>query len=63
MGANADQAADEALNIGPLSRAARELPEDVRAQIRDTVKESLAKYQTPSGITPGVACWLVGATL
>lgn len=63
MGANAEQAADEALNIGPLSRAARELPEDVRAKIRDAVKEALVKYQTPAGITPGVACWLVGATL
>lgn len=63
MGADLDQAADEALNIGPLSRAAGDLDEATRGKIRVAVKEGLAKYQTPSGITPGAACWLVGATL
>ncbi|HSM95376.1 MAG TPA: methyltransferase domain-containing protein [Rhizomicrobium sp.] len=63
MGANADDAADEIMNIGPLSRAANELPEEARVKIRALAKESLAKYQTPAGIAPPAACWLVGATL
>ncbi|HEY2032426.1 MAG TPA: class I SAM-dependent methyltransferase [Rhizomicrobium sp.] len=63
MGANADEAADESLNIGPLSRAANELPEETRQKIRAVAKEALAKFQTPAGIAPPAACWLVGATL
>ncbi len=63
MGADLDQAAEEALNVGPLSRAATDLDEATRAKIREAVKGALASYRTPSGITPGVACWLVGATL
>lgn len=63
MGANADEAADEALNIGPLSRAANELPEETRQKIRAVAKDALAKFQTPAGVTPPAACWLVGATL
>lgn len=61
MGADADQAADEALNIGPLSRAANELPEETRQKIRAVAKEALAKFQTPAGVAPGAACWLVSA--
>ena len=63
MGANAEEAADEAMNIGPLSRAAMELPEATRAKIRETISVELEKFKTPAGITPKAACWLVGATL
>jgi SAM-dependent methyltransferase len=63
MGADADAAAEESLNIGPLARAARDLPEEAREKIREVVKSALAKYQAPAGITPPAACWLVAATL
>jgi len=63
MGATAEEAADEVMNIGPLSRAATDLPEAARAKVRAMAKEALAKFQTPAGITPPAACWLVGASL
>ena len=63
LGANADDAAGEALNIGPLSRAANELPEDTRMKIRAVIKDAMKKFETPAGVAPKAACWLVGATL
>jgi SAM-dependent methyltransferase len=63
MGATPDAAATQALNIGPLARAATGLDEAVGAQIRDVVTAVFAKYQTSAGITPPAACWLVGATV
>jgi SAM-dependent methyltransferase len=61
MGATPDAAATQALNIGPLSRAATGLDEATRDKIRAVVSEALSKYQTAAGITPPAACWLVGA--
>jgi ubiquinone/menaquinone biosynthesis C-methylase UbiE len=61
MGASPQEAAVQALNIGPLSRAANGLDESVRETIRETVAVALAKYQTADGITPAAACWLVSA--
>jgi len=63
MGATVEQAADDALNIGPLSRAANELPGATREKIRDVVRDALIKYKAPAGVTPGAACWLVSATV
>ena len=63
VGADLDQAADAALNIGPLSRAAADVSDGTREEIRSVVKAALEKYETPSGVTPGAACWLVGATV
>jgi SAM-dependent methyltransferase len=62
MGANADEAAAQALNIGPLARAAAEFDEAAREKIRETVKAALANFETKDGIAPPAACWLVGAT-
>jgi len=61
MGANLDEAADQALRVGPLARAAAELDDATRAKIRATVREALAKYATANGVAPPAACWLVGA--
>ncbi len=61
MGADAEHAADEAMNIGPLARAATGLDDAQRGKIRAVVKDVLAKYQTGEGVTPKAACWLVGA--
>ena len=62
MGVDLNDAAEAALNIGPLSRAAAELPDDVRDKIRAVVGTALSPFVTPAGVTPGVACWLVRAT-
>jgi SAM-dependent methyltransferase len=61
MGDTAAEAANEALNIGPLARAAAELDDAARAKILDVVATAMQKFATPRGIAPAVACWLVSA--
>jgi len=61
MGADADEAAAEALAVGPLAFAARELDDATRETIRVTVAKAVEQYKTAEGITPSAACWLVGA--
>ena len=61
MGETLEDAAGEMLNIGPLSRASAEIDELTRAKIADVVAAALAPYQTPSGVAPPAAVWLVSA--
>ncbi len=61
MGATLDDAAEQALRVGPLSRAATDLDENARTEIRKVVRDALAPFATSAGITPPAACWLVGA--
>lgn len=61
MGATAEEAARESLTIGPLARAASEVDEETRARIVPVVAEAMARYQTPDGNRPPVACWFVSA--
>ena len=61
MGATVEEAAAEALNVGPLARAATGLDEAVREKIRRVVEGVYARYRTPSGVQPPAACWLVRA--
>jgi hypothetical protein len=62
MGASAEEAAAEALNIGPLSRAANGLDDDTRAKIREVVAAAYAKFVSPAGVMPPAACWLAHAS-
>jgi len=61
MGDTAAEAANEALNIGPLARAAAELDDAARAKILDVVATAMQKFAGPRGIAPAAACWLVSA--
>ena len=61
MGDTLDEAAAEALRVGPLARAAAELPPEVREQIELRVREAYAPYATASGVALPAAAWLVGA--
>lgn len=63
MGAALDDASEEVLRIGPLSRAAMDLDEETRAKILEVVKRAYAPHVTPAGVTPPCACWLVRARL
>jgi ubiquinone/menaquinone biosynthesis C-methylase UbiE len=63
MGADAGEAAAQAMRIGPLARAVGGLDDDTRAKILEAVKPAMARYKSHAGITPPAACWLVGATL
>jgi SAM-dependent methyltransferase len=60
MGATVQEAAAQALNVGPLARAAAGLDEATRAKIRRVVEGVYARHLTPSGVLPRAACWLVG---
>jgi len=61
MGATVEDAAREALNIGPLARAAAEVDEALRERIRKVVAEAMVLYATPKGVRAPVACWFVRA--
>ena len=61
MGATLEEAASEALTVGPLARAAAELDDKVRDAIRVRVAEALARYVSPAAVAPPAAAWLVGA--
>jgi SAM-dependent methyltransferase len=61
MGADLDQAVLSSLSVGPLARIALELDEVTLDKIRGRVRPALKAFQTPAGITPPAACWLVSA--
>ncbi len=70
LGATLEDAVAASLNIGPLSRAAMELDEATRDQVRERVREVLAAFETPAGkrarlivVLPGLgACDLSAET-
>ncbi len=61
LGETLADAAAQSLAVGPLSRAAADLDEAARAKIGEAVATVFAPYQSPIGVTPGAACWLVRA--
>ena len=63
MAPTAREAAQFSLGIGPLARAAAELDDATKAKIVVRVSDALKKYETPSGVAPPAACWLVGASV
>jgi SAM-dependent methyltransferase len=63
LGATTEEAVTEALTIGPLARAAAELDDIARDKIRARIAPVLAGYETPYGITPPAAVWLVSASV
>ncbi|HEX9159628.1 MAG TPA: class I SAM-dependent methyltransferase [Rhizomicrobium sp.] len=63
MGATIKEAAVQALNLGPLARAATDLGEETRAKIRAAVEEAYLPYSSAVGVTPPATCWMVRARL
>ena len=61
MGTTVEDAAAQALNLGPLARAVTDLDEKARKNIRRVVERAYTPYQTPSGLRPPAACWFVRA--
>ena len=61
VGSTLEDASSLMLDVGPLARAARELGDATRAEIREAVAEAFAPHKTPSGIAPPAACWFVRA--
>lgn len=62
LGATTEDAVTEALTIGPLARAAAELDDIARDKIRKCITPVLKAFETPYGVTPPAAVWLVGAS-
>lgn len=63
LGESVEDAVTEALTIGPLARAAAELDEHVRDNIRGRIAPVFERYKTPYGITPPAAVCLVSAKI
>ena len=61
MARNARDAAQFSLGIGPLARAVAELDDATKQKIADRVAVALKQFETPTGVTPPAACWLVSA--
>ncbi len=62
LGKTAAEAANESLNIGPVSRAANDLPDAERTKARDAIEKVFTQHVTSVGVAPKAACWLVSAT-
>jgi SAM-dependent methyltransferase len=62
LGKTAAEAADECMNIGPVSRAANDLSDAERERARDAIEKVFSKHVTSVGVAPKAACWLVSAT-
>jgi SAM-dependent methyltransferase len=61
LGATAEEAAEQVMNMGPLARLLRGADQDLRAQVHARIIPVLAKWATPGGVEPPAACWLVEA--
>jgi len=58
----AREAAQFSLGIGPLARAAVNCDDATKAKIVVRVAEAMKKFETPKGVAPPAACWLLGAS-
>jgi SAM-dependent methyltransferase len=62
MGVGLDEAVDMSTKAGPLARALGGIEDEaVKTKIRARVKDALAKYAKPGGVSAPAACWLVEA--
>ncbi|HEY0300612.1 MAG TPA: class I SAM-dependent methyltransferase [Rhizomicrobium sp.] len=63
LGGDADHAAFQMTNIGPLSRALgdADIDDAARERVRAAVAAAFEGIGTQDGIRPAIACWLVGA--
>jgi SAM-dependent methyltransferase len=61
IGTTVEEAVEHTLTIGPLARAAAELPDSVLPELRVRVADVLSHYATGDGVAPPAAVWLVGA--
>jgi SAM-dependent methyltransferase len=62
MAPTAREAAQFALGIGPLARAAVDCDDATKAKIVVRVADAMKKFETPKGVALPAACWLVGAS-
>jgi len=58
---SADDAAKQAVELGPMTRLLREAPEASRQQAIEAVSKALAPYMSDGAVRLSAACWLVKA--
>jgi hypothetical protein len=61
LGADVDEAAQESLDHGALSRAAADIDAATREKVRARVREVMARYVMPEIVALPGSFWLVGA--
>ena len=61
MGATAEEALEQAMNLGPLAFATRNSDDATKQAVRARVRPVLERYQSQEGIAPPAAFWLVRA--
>jgi SAM-dependent methyltransferase len=62
LGPSAEHACFQMTNLGPVSRALRDVDEALRAKVLAAVTAAFLQFQKPGQtIAPGIACWLVSA--
>jgi SAM-dependent methyltransferase len=61
MGATAESATAQLLDVGPLSRAVADVDAATRSKVEMAVREALKPYAGKDGVALPAACWLVGA--
>ncbi|MDB5373773.1 MAG: Methyltransferase protein [Belnapia sp.] len=61
LGADAAEAADFSMMVGPVSRALQDAPEALRATVRAALTDYYKDRRTPAGVTMPAAIWLVTA--
>ncbi len=64
VGVNLDEALEQSLEIGPLARLIADLDDTIKANVRQAVREELAKHLTPDGsVMLDSATWVVMADI
>ncbi len=61
LGTTVEEAIDQTMTMGPLSRQVRDCGEATKLAVRARIAPVLEKYRGADGIAPPAAVWLVGA--
>jgi SAM-dependent methyltransferase len=61
LGATPEEAADQVMAMGPLSRLLRNVDDATKARVHVRIVPLMEKWRTDNGIEPNATCWLVEA--
>jgi SAM-dependent methyltransferase len=60
-GGGIEEAVEFALEVGPAARVVKDVAPDVKARVRDAVRDALLPFAGPGGVRLPSACWIVTA--
>jgi len=61
VGRDLDEALEQSLEIGPLSRLLTDMDATIQTRVKEAMRAELAKRLTPTGVSLGAATWIVQA--